>query len=186
MSHEPPIPEAARSPYPLQPAPIADREAAAPVQARNDDDHEPAPDAVRPLDEESWIDRARETAGRVRESVGRVSKSKVALGAAVGVGSAAVLAAVILARRGGSDEPPKQSTKSRQNGAAKAKPRSKAQTSKRELVEPTPGDKRFVRRKADGTFGKTVDVGKSLAADRRSKAKAVAKSGQGDRGDQKD
>jgi hypothetical protein len=28
--------------------------------------------------------------------------------------------------------------------------------SKRELIEPTKGDKRFVRRKADGTFGKTV------------------------------
>jgi hypothetical protein len=28
--------------------------------------------------------------------------------------------------------------------------------SKRELIEPTKGDKRYVRRKADGTFGKTV------------------------------
>ena len=36
--------------------------------------------------------------------------------------------------------------------------------SKRELIEPNKGDKRYVRRKADGTFGKTVDVGKSLAA----------------------
>ena len=57
--------------------------------------------------------------------------------------------------------------------------------SKRELIEPTPGDKRYVRRKADGTFGKTVDVGKSLAADRRSKSKTVVKKGQGDRGDTK-
>ena len=38
--------------------------------------------------------------------------------------------------------------------------------SKRELIEPNKGDKRYVRRKADGTFGKTVDVGKSLAVDR--------------------
>jgi hypothetical protein len=186
MSHEPPIPEAARSPYPLQPAPIGDRQTPAPVQARNDDDHAPAAETAQPSDEETWIDRARETVDRVRESVARVRGSKVGLGAAVGVGSAAVLAAVILARRGGSEERQKQSTKGRQNGGAKAKPRSGAQTSKRELVEPTPGDKRFVRRKADGTFGKTVDVGKSLAADRRSKAKTVAKSGQGDRGDQKD
>jgi hypothetical protein len=29
--------------------------------------------------------------------------------------------------------------------------------SKRELIEPNKGDKRYVRRKADGTFGKTVD-----------------------------
>ncbi len=55
--------------------------------------------------------------------------------------------------------------------------------SKRELIEPTPGDKRFVRRKADGTFGKTVDVGKSLAADQRTDAKNKVPKGQGDRGD---
>jgi hypothetical protein len=35
-------------------------------------------------------------------------------------------------------------------------------TTKRDLIEPHTGDKRYVRRKADGTFGKTVDVGKSL------------------------
>ena len=28
---------------------------------------------------------------------------------------------------------------------------------KRELIEPTPGDKRYVRRNEDGTFGDTVD-----------------------------
>ena len=59
-------------------------------------------------------------------------------------------------------------------------------TSKREQIEPNKGDKRYLRRKADGTFGKTVDVGKSLSADqkRRAKKKKVPK-GQGDRGDQK-
>jgi hypothetical protein len=30
--------------------------------------------------------------------------------------------------------------------------------SKRELIEPHAGDKRYVRRKANGTFSKTVDV----------------------------
>ena len=44
-------------------------------------------------------------------------------------------------------------------------------TSKRELVEPHKDDKHYVRRKADGTFGKTVDVGKSLSADQKHKAK---------------
>jgi hypothetical protein len=34
----------------------------------------------------------------------------------------------------------------------------KKTVSKRELVEPHKGDKRYVRCKADGTFGKTVDV----------------------------
>ena len=57
--------------------------------------------------------------------------------------------------------------------------------SKRELIEPNKGDKRFVRRKADGTFGKTVDVGKSLSADRRTTAKKKVPKGQGDRGDTK-
>jgi hypothetical protein len=55
--------------------------------------------------------------------------------------------------------------------------------SKRELIEPHPGDKRYVRRKTDGTFGKTVDVGKSLSADKRTKAKTKVPKGQGDRGD---
>jgi hypothetical protein len=64
-------------------------------------------------------------------------------------------------------------------------PTEKKAASKRELIEPTKGDKRYVRRKADGTFGKTVDVGKSLAADRRHSAKTKVPEGQGDRGDVK-
>ena len=57
-----------------------------------------------------------------------------------------------------------------------------ASKSKRELIEPHAGDKRYVRRKPDGTFGKTVDVGRSLASDKRTKAKAEVPKGQGDRG----
>jgi hypothetical protein len=57
--------------------------------------------------------------------------------------------------------------------------------SKRELIEPHSGDKRYTRRDAKGEFSKEVDVGKSLAADRRKKAKTVAKAGQGDKGDRK-
>jgi len=55
--------------------------------------------------------------------------------------------------------------------------------SKRELIEPNAGDKRYVRRDEQGRFGKVVDVGKSLAADRRSNAKTEVAPGQGDRGD---
>jgi hypothetical protein len=55
----------------------------------------------------------------------------------------------------------------------------------RELIEPNKGDKRYVRRDSEGQFGKEVDVGKSLAADRRTEAKTAAKKGDGDRGDQK-
>jgi len=56
----------------------------------------------------------------------------------------------------------------------------------RELIEPQKGDKRYIRRDAKGHFTKRqVDVGRSLAADRRSKSKTVAQKGEGDRGDQK-
>ncbi|MGI8604867.1 MAG: hypothetical protein ACR2OZ_18005 [Verrucomicrobiales bacterium] len=55
--------------------------------------------------------------------------------------------------------------------------------SKRELIEPNKADKRFVRRKDDGTFGKTVDVSRSLSSDTRTAAKKKVPKGQGDRGD---
>jgi hypothetical protein len=54
--------------------------------------------------------------------------------------------------------------------------------SKREEIAPN-GDKRYVRRDEKGRFKTEVDVGRSLAADRRHKAKNEAKPGQGDRGD---
>jgi hypothetical protein len=54
----------------------------------------------------------------------------------------------------------------------------------RQLIEPHKGDKRYVRRKKGKFTKKQVNVGRSLAADRRSKAKTVAKKGDGDRGDQ--
>ena len=55
---------------------------------------------------------------------------------------------------------------------------------KRELID-TGRDKRFVRRDEKGRFDEVVDVGKSLAADRRQHSKKTVPSGQGDRGDQK-
>lgn len=59
-------------------------------------------------------------------------------------------------------------------------------TAKRELIEPHPGDKRFVRRDEHGHFTESQDdVGRSLAADRRQHAKTESKSGEGDRGDRK-
>jgi hypothetical protein len=54
----------------------------------------------------------------------------------------------------------------------------------RELISPK-GDKRYVRRTKAGRFSESDDVGRSLAADRRKKAKRVAKNGEGDRGDQR-
>jgi hypothetical protein len=54
---------------------------------------------------------------------------------------------------------------------------------KRELIEPKPGDKRYVRRDAKGRFNEVEDVGRSLAQDRKRKASTKATKGQGDRGD---
>jgi hypothetical protein len=56
----------------------------------------------------------------------------------------------------------------------------------RELIEPHKRDKRYIRRGAKGRFTeKQVDVGRSLAIDRRSRSKTVAKKGEGDRGDRR-
>lgn len=57
--------------------------------------------------------------------------------------------------------------------------------SKRELIEPKPGDKRYVRRDDQGRFTESADVGRSLSQDRRQAAKTVAKKGQGDKGDRR-
>ena len=54
----------------------------------------------------------------------------------------------------------------------------------RELID-TGRDKRYVRRDAKGRFKESAEVSRSLAADRRQKAKTVAKKGQGDRGDRR-
>ncbi|WP_438753639.1 hypothetical protein [Pararhizobium sp. O133] len=53
---------------------------------------------------------------------------------------------------------------------------------KRETID-TGTDKRYVRRDEQGRFKESVDVGKSLSADRRTKAKTKAKPGEGDKGD---
>jgi hypothetical protein len=69
--------------------------------------------------------------------------------------------------------------KSAKRGAAKKKRGS----GKRELLE-TRGDRRYVRRTGDGEFKEgQVNVGRSLAADRRTTAKNTAKPGHGDEGD---
>jgi hypothetical protein len=65
---------------------------------------------------------------------------------------------------------------------ATAKKGGKKKAVKRELID-TGTDKRFVRRGAGGKFKESDDVGKSLTADRRKKAKTKVKSGQGDKGD---
>jgi hypothetical protein len=55
-------------------------------------------------------------------------------------------------------------------------------SAKRQLID-TGKDKRYVRRNPQGQFKESDDVGRSLAADRRKKAKTRVKPGRGDRGD---
>lgn len=56
--------------------------------------------------------------------------------------------------------------------------------SKRELID-TGTDKRYVRRDEEGRFKESVDVGRSLSADKRHEAKHEAKPREGDKGDHK-
>ena len=56
-------------------------------------------------------------------------------------------------------------------------------SSKRELIEPNEGDKRYVRRDEDGKFTDSVDLHKSLSRDDKKDAKKTSKPGQGDKGD---
>ena len=66
--------------------------------------------------------------------------------------------------------------------ATKKKAAKKAGGERRELID-TGTDKRYVKRRRDGTFKESDDVGKSLAADRRRKSKTKVGSGFGDQGD---
>jgi len=71
----------------------------------------------------------------------------------------------------------------RKKAARKKTARKRA--AKRELID-TGTNKLYVRRNTRGTsFKEAEDVGRSLAQDRRRKAKHVAKRGQGDRGDRR-
>ncbi len=54
---------------------------------------------------------------------------------------------------------------------------------RRERID-TGRDKRYVRRDERGRFHESDDVGRSLAQDRRRKARTTVKAGQGDKGDQ--
>ena len=57
--------------------------------------------------------------------------------------------------------------------------------SKRELIEPHAGDKRYIRRDEQGRIKESDDVGRSLSQDRKRAAKTESKPGQGDKGDRK-
>jgi hypothetical protein len=56
---------------------------------------------------------------------------------------------------------------------------------RRELIEPNPGDKRYVRRDEKGQFKEVDDVGRASAQDQKRQAKTASKPGYGDKGDRK-
>jgi hypothetical protein len=58
-------------------------------------------------------------------------------------------------------------------------------STKRELIDPKRGGKRFVRRGNSGKFQESDQVSRSLRRDRKTAAKRKTKSGQGDKGDRK-
>ncbi len=72
-------------------------------------------------------------------------------------------------------------TKRRRKGTAGARKRS---TSKRETIN-TGGTTMYGKRTTGARFKEMDDVGRSLSADRRRKAKTAVKSGYGDEGDRK-
>jgi hypothetical protein len=61
----------------------------------------------------------------------------------------------------------------------------KSASNKRTLITPHKGDSRYIRRDAKGRIKESDDVGRSLKQDRLKKARTTAKSGSGDKGDQK-
>jgi hypothetical protein len=67
--------------------------------------------------------------------------------------------------------------------ATRAKrPTSRKKAAKRTVIAPR-GDKRYIRRDSRGRIKESVEVGRSLAADRRTHAKKKAPKGQKDHGD---
>jgi hypothetical protein len=94
MSHEPPLPEAARPPYPSHPAPRASHDTGAESEAAGADRGAAGSDGGQ------TETAGRSWGGRARDTFDRATESKAALGAAVGIGSAALLAALLFTRRG--------------------------------------------------------------------------------------
>ena len=91
MSHEPPIPEAARSPYPQQTPPSSGDASEAPAGESG---------TAAEARQAGGSEESRSWSGRAREAMDQAKDSKVAIGAAIGIGSAALLAALLYSRRG--------------------------------------------------------------------------------------
>jgi exo-beta-1,3-glucanase (GH17 family) len=78
-------------------------------------------------------------------------------------------------------------TKAKKTAAKKSKAKkttAKRASQRRETLSRGGKDIAYAKRRADGTFKEIDDVGRSLSADRRRKAKKKVKKGYGDQGDQ--
>jgi hypothetical protein len=87
---------------------------------------------------------------------------------------------VARAKKSGAKKSGVKRASAKKSGAKKSSARKR--TSRRELID-TGTDQRYVRRDAGGKFNESVDVSRSLVADRRKTAKTKVRSGQGDKGD---
>lgn len=72
---------------------------------------------------------------------------------------------------------------SRSGSDSKSGPKASS-SAKRELIKPK-GDARYIRRDERGRIAESDDVGRSLAQDRKRRAKTASPPGQGDKGDRK-
>lgn len=77
----------------------------------------------------------------------------------------------------------KKKAAAKTSSATRQPAKKKHKARKRELID-TGRDKRYVRRDEQGQFDEVHEMGRSLAQDRRKKAKKKVKPGYGDKGDQ--
>src|SRR4051812_22067050 len=90
---------------------------------------------------------------------------------------------MLVRHRGARGDGPRGDVLARRGHASWSHP---GMAAKRKLIEPTKGAKRYVRRSTGGQFtADQTDVGRSLAQDRRRRAKAESTPGQGDKGDRR-
>jgi len=129
--------------------------------------------------------RAGRNVKRAREVMSRVTEyAKHNPAVVLGALSALVAGGAVAAGAAVKKSSAKKKSASKKASSKKATPRKRsASAAKRTLIEPHAGDKRYIRRDAKGRIKESVDVGRSLSADRRSKSKTKSKAGQGDKGD---
>jgi hypothetical protein len=106
----------------------------------------------------------------------------VVLGALSALIAGGAVAAGVAAKKS-SNKAKRTASRKASKKAPKAASRKRKASAKRTLIEPHPGDKRYVRRDAKGRIKESVDVGRSLSADARRHSKKKAKPGSGDKGD---